>query len=394
MFSCRAKWCVVLGIAVGFIAALLAQPSAAEPPDYSTEIKARIAWWERNYPKYTKDLGVTTNGGTPGTGWGYSIHIAVGKVDPGAYPGAIVDPLPATHNDLREMKKIAEAQGFKVLAELIDGDAQHDKVLGAIKDAQGKVKKGDTLLITYAGHGSQVPDTNGDEEDGLDETWCLYDGHLIDDELVGLWAGFEAGARIVVVLDSCHSSTATRDILREVAPKLEKEAKKRTPLKELFQKSEDLLRTNPVTNKLLSRAMEQRNAIKRTGRYNSRLLPARVAVASYLAKEEQYVSRQRELANLPALRDTNKLGATVMTLAACRDEETELDDGTNGFLTRGILDVWYGSKRYDNYSAFQAAVAAIVRDRARSVPHSLNPTYNLIGAPNKPFEQQAPFSLK
>ena len=35
----------------------------------------------------------------------------------------------------------------------------------------------------YSGHGGQVPDVTGDEADKKDETWCLYDGQLIDDEL-------------------------------------------------------------------------------------------------------------------------------------------------------------------------------------------------------------------
>ncbi len=395
MFARRVKWCVLAAFVVGLAAAVLAQPSAAEPPDYSAEIKARIAWWERYYPKYTKDLGVPkppiVSNGTGGRG--YSIHIAVGEVDPDSYPGAIVPPLPATRNDLREMKALATAQGFTVLAELVDGDARRDKVLGAIRGAQAKMGAGDTLLITYSGHGSQIPDTNGDEEDGLDETWCLYDGHLIDDELIDVWAGFEAGARIVVVLDSCHSSTATREILREAAPRLGAESKVEMKGKALLKKGEELLRKSPRTARLLDKAIKQREAITKAGQYNSRLLPTRAAVAAYLAKKDIYDKRQADLKDLPALKDHSALKATVMTLAACRDEETALDDNVNGFFTRGILDVWNGGKRYDNYEVFQAAVAAVVRDRARAVPHSQNPTFNIFGATNQAFEQQAPFGV-
>ena len=37
--------------------------------------------------------------------------------------------------------------------------------------------------MTYSGHGGQIEDVSGEEEDKKDETWCLYDGELIDDEV-------------------------------------------------------------------------------------------------------------------------------------------------------------------------------------------------------------------
>src|SRR5215467_8561878 len=53
-----------------------------------------------------------------------------------------------------------------------------------IKAAAAKLKRNDIFFLTYSGHGGQVPNTGRDlEPDGFDETWCLYDGELIDDEL-------------------------------------------------------------------------------------------------------------------------------------------------------------------------------------------------------------------
>ena len=71
---------------------------------------------------------------------------------------------------------------------------------------------GDIFWITYSGHGSQVPDQNGDESDGLDETWCLYDCQILDDTLFDLWSRFKEGVRIVIFSDSCHSGTIARAI--------------------------------------------------------------------------------------------------------------------------------------------------------------------------------------
>src|SRR5262249_59022134 len=75
------------------------------------------------------------------------------------------------------------------------------------------------------GHGSQVQDLNGDEEDGLDETIVPQDGRsgdvpdIVDDELDVIFAKLRAKSA-VIVLDSCHSGTATRafDIRARTVP--------------------------------------------------------------------------------------------------------------------------------------------------------------------------------
>ena len=74
-----------------------------------------------------------------------------------------------------------------------------------------------------------MPDTNGDEAkkspdergeyaDQYDETWLLNDRDLIDDELYALWAVFAPKVRIIVLSDSCHSGTITRDRPKSIDP--------------------------------------------------------------------------------------------------------------------------------------------------------------------------------
>lgn len=72
------------------------------------------------------------------------------------------------------------------------------------------MKAGDFLIIQYSGHGTRLRDNSGDEEDGYDEAICLYDGNFSDDSFNELMMLIPDGAKVMVILDSCFSGTATR----------------------------------------------------------------------------------------------------------------------------------------------------------------------------------------
>ena len=108
------------------------------------------------------------------------------------------------------MAAIAQAQGHEA-DRAADQKATRAKVLAAHARRGQGAEAGDLFFLTYSGHGGQVPDVNGDEETtSKDETWCLYDGELIDDELYFELSRFAAGVRVLVLSDSCHSGTVTR----------------------------------------------------------------------------------------------------------------------------------------------------------------------------------------
>lgn len=70
----------------------------------------------------------------------------------------------------------------------------------------------DVAVFTFSGHGAQVPDRDGDEDDGLDEAICPSDacpGPLItDDELASVFRRFNPRTTVFAVFDACHSGTA------------------------------------------------------------------------------------------------------------------------------------------------------------------------------------------
>jgi hypothetical protein len=131
------------------------------------------------------------------------------SVDPAHYSGWSGE-LCACEFDANDMAAIAKAQGFTV-STLLTQAATRQAVLGHISDAAQKLQSDDILLLSYSGHGGQLSDLNSDEPDGLDETWCLFDGELVDDQLYHSFSQFAAGVRILVFSDSCHSGTVTRD---------------------------------------------------------------------------------------------------------------------------------------------------------------------------------------
>ena len=141
---------------------------------------------------------------------GISLHIGLNAVDPKQYSGWS-GKLSGCEFDAEDMRAIAKKHGFATRLRLTKS-AIRNKILSDLKRAAKKLRRNDIFFLSYSGHGGQVPNTGNDfEPDGFDETWCLYDGELIDDELYTALANFAAGVRIFVLSDSCHSGTVLRE---------------------------------------------------------------------------------------------------------------------------------------------------------------------------------------
>lgn len=129
------------------------------------------------------------------------------------YPGTHMD-LRGCVNDAQDWAAELTARGFAVTL-LIDAKATKAAMVKGFKTVVGGAKKGDVVVITFSGHGTYVPDLNGDEADGLDEALCPYDlqtrgAAFLDDEIHEIFAARAPGVRLVLLSDSCHSGTVTR----------------------------------------------------------------------------------------------------------------------------------------------------------------------------------------
>ena len=128
------------------------------------------------------------------------------------YPGTQND-LSGCVNDASDWAAELAARGYSV-TKLIDAQATLSAMRATINALIKGAISGDSLTITYSGHGTWLPDSSGDEPDGRDEALCPHDigsaGPLLDDEINTMFAARAAGVRILLISDSCHSGSVTR----------------------------------------------------------------------------------------------------------------------------------------------------------------------------------------
>jgi len=127
--------------------------------------------------------------------------------------------------DITMMREFAHLMGFKgqEIKVLEHEQASTANVYNALENwlIEG-AGPDDRVLFYFSGHGSQIPDENNDEDDQFDEVLLLYDtvltekhgrqtlsGVLLDDHLNHMLARMKS-RNILVILDACHSGSATK----------------------------------------------------------------------------------------------------------------------------------------------------------------------------------------
>lgn len=121
-------------------------------------------------------------------------------------------------NDVLTMQEILISRyGFLPanIVTLTDKAATRQSILAAFDNLVEQTADVDYVYVHFSGHGSQVKDLNGDEDDGTDETILPYDGRTKDipditDDEIGDFLRRLPTTNAIIVLDSCHSGTATR----------------------------------------------------------------------------------------------------------------------------------------------------------------------------------------
>ncbi|MDE2095057.1 MAG: caspase family protein [Burkholderiales bacterium] len=292
----------------------------------------------------------------PGKRKALSLHLGLNAVSAAAYAGWD-GPLAACEFDANDMAAIAKAKGMKATV-LLTKKATRAHLLAGMRAAAKALKSGDLFFLTYSGHGGQVPDVNGDEADQQDETWCLYDGQLIDDELYFELSRFAAGVRILVLSDSCHSGTVTRELPPPPPPPGQRA-------------------------KLMPAAVAMRVYAEHKAFYDQLQLDVAKAVGKVAVDPDAALAQVGAAAQATALVGTFK--PAVVLISGCQDNQTSMDGEHNGAFTEQLLRVWNRGAFNGNYRTLHARVRA-------AMPPTQTPNLFVLGDAAA-FLAQTPFTV-
>ena len=285
-----------------------------------------------------------------------SLHIGLNSVSAADY-GGWDGPLAACEFDANDMAALATKQGIKPKV-MLTKKATRAAVLAAMRDAARKLGSGGFFFLTYSGHGGQVPDVTGEEADKKDETWCLYDGQLIDDELYFELSRFKAGVRILVLSDSCHSGTVTRDRMPAPPPPGQRA-------------------------KLMPDAVARRVYQEHQAFYDKLQVEVAKAAGTPVVDPDTAIAQVAQSGRLAAI--ATQFDAAAILISGCQDNQTSMDGEHNGAFTEQLLKVWNQGQFTGNYAIFHARI------RARMAA-SQSPNLFSLGTAGT-FLAQTPFSV-
>lgn len=147
------------------------------------------------------------------------ISVGLTEVDPAFYDGWD-GYCPGCDLDAARVGTKLHDSEFDGVTVCINRTVNKRSIRAIFEDAADILRNPHDLLVLYnSGHGGQMPDVNGDELDGKDETLCWWDGEVLDDRIGQYLETVEC--RVVTISDTCNSGTNFRGrqhILKESTP--------------------------------------------------------------------------------------------------------------------------------------------------------------------------------
>mmetsp|Transcript_10108 Transcript_10108/g.22687 ORF Transcript_10108/g.22687 Transcript_10108/m.22687 type:complete len:316 (-) Transcript_10108:123-1070(-) len=118
--------------------------------------------------------------------------------------------------DGKNMQELADLCGVRDLTVMLDEECSAGAVTAKIQEIGQRCGEDDYFIFYYSGHGLNIADEGGDEEDGEDEAFAFvdaqgqvsYDTVLTDDDFATvITSSIPPNTRILILTDCCHSGT-------------------------------------------------------------------------------------------------------------------------------------------------------------------------------------------
>ena len=138
------------------------------------------------------------------------------------YQSSQVNDLPSPADDARDFASLMQKK-YNVPSSnvrlLVDSQASKAGIVAGLNWLVSQANSSKDVLVFFSGHGGQLKDENGDEDDGMDEVLCPYDFSmqdkvhtaLLDDEIAVFIQTLTSKAHSVTfIFDSCFSGSAQK----------------------------------------------------------------------------------------------------------------------------------------------------------------------------------------
>lgn len=200
-----------------------------------------------------------------------------------------------------------------------------ENIIAAMQWLVNDAIPGDCLFLSYSGHGTQVDDLDGDEDDGKDDAICPVDfkqnGLLIDDVIHDIIVKpLPQGCKLTALMDCCHSGSVLDLPFTYSTKGVLKKNDSSKMYKNLGMQGLNMALSYASGSKssMFSNAQQMFSTMKNGG--------------SRLTAEQQ--ARVQQMKYSPA---------DVMSISGCKDDQTSADtyiNNTNtGALTWAFLEV-------------------------------------------------------
>jgi metacaspase-1 len=291
---------------------------------------------------------------------GISINIGINNLSD-HYNFGVYQPLLYCANDAAAMANIAYKKHFQIDPIYSKPQPTAEDVTGAIEAASVTLNAeegGGILLVTFAGHGSQIQRHGTTEPD---QTWCLYNRQIIDKELAQLWSLFNEKVRILFISDSCHSGDVVAsftpvqplDDIAEagvVAELNELPAFTNHTFAEVITKK---IVPNKLFEKIIGKLKKQLSFIGTKSKIFSKIASSERTATRLFEFGDRVISEHYDDIYERVFNGFNPvtIQASVISMSACGNLQDAIEKSGHGIFTAELKRVFNGSL-YTNYQTF------------------------------------------